>query len=70
VLLEMLFISKTRLTLSHPTEDGHPLLAVFNREGGRRALVPVSSYLLDVKETEGKTVLLIIVPEPLSTAEN
>ena len=70
MLLKMPFINKTRLTLSHPTEDGHPLLAVFSREGGRRALVLVSSYLLDVKETEGKTVLLMIVPEPLSTAEN
>ena len=70
VLLKIPFISKTRLTLSYPTEDGYPLLTVFNRERGRRALVLVSSYLLDAKETEGKTVLLIIVPEPLSTAEN
>ena len=70
VLLGMPFISKTRLTLSHPTEDGHPLLAVFNREGRRRALILVSSYLLDAKETEGKTVPLMIVPEPLSTTEN
>jgi hypothetical protein len=70
VLLRMPFISKTRLTLSYPTEDGHLLLTVFNREGGRRASIPMSSYLLDVKETEGKTVPLIIVPEPLSTTEN
>jgi hypothetical protein len=66
----MPFISKTRLTLSYPTEDGYPLLAVFNKEERRRASILVSSYLLDVKETEGKTVLLIIVPEPLSITEN
>ena len=70
VLLRMPFINKTRLTLSYPTEDGHPLLTVFNREGERRASVLVSNYLLDVKETEGKTVPLMIVPEPLSIAEN
>jgi hypothetical protein len=70
VLLGMPFISKTRLTLSYPTEDGYPLLTVFSGEGGRRALVPVSSYLLDAKETEGKTVPLVIVPEPLSITEN
>jgi hypothetical protein len=70
VLLRMSFISKTRLTLSHPTEDGHPLLTVFNKEGGRRASILMSSYLLDAKETEGKTVLLIIVLEPLSITEN
>jgi hypothetical protein len=70
VLLRMPFISKTRLTLSYPTEDGHPLLTVFNREGGRRASILVSSYLLDAKETEGKTVLPVIVLEPLSTTEN
>jgi len=66
----MPFINKTRLTLSHPTEDGYPLLAVFSKEGGRRASVLMSSYLLDAKETEGKTVPLIIVPEPLSITEN
>ena len=66
----MPFINKTRLTLSHPTEDGYPLLTVFSKEGRKRALVLMSSYLLDAKETEGKTVLLMIVPEPLSTAEN
>ena len=70
VLLKIPFISKTRLTLSYPTEDGYPLLTVFNKEGGRRASVLVSSYFLDVKETKGKTVLLIIVPEPLSITEN
>jgi len=70
VLLKMPFISKTRLTLSYPTKDGHLLLTVFNREGGRRASILVSSYLLNVKETEGKTVPLIIVPEPLFITEN
>jgi hypothetical protein len=70
VLLKMPFISKTRLTLSYSTEDGHPLLTVFSGEGRRRALILVSSYLLDVKETKGKTVLLIIVLEPLSITEN
>ena len=70
VLLKMPFINKTRLTLSHPTEDGYPLLTVFSKEGRKRALVLMSSYLLDAKETEGKTVLLIIVPEPLSITEN
>jgi hypothetical protein len=43
---------------------------VFNREGGRRALALVSSYLLDAKEIKGKTVPLIIVLEPPSTLEN
>jgi hypothetical protein len=70
VLLGIPFISKTQLTLSHSTEDGHPLLAVFSREGGRRALVLVSSYLLDAKEIEEKTVPPIIVLEPSSTSEN
>ena len=70
VLLKIPFINKTRLTLSYPTKDGHLLLVVFNREGGRRASVLVSSYLLDAKETEGKTVLPIIVPEPLFITEN
>jgi hypothetical protein len=70
VLLKMPFINKTRLTLSYPTKDGYLLLTVFNREGGRRALILVSSYFLNVKETKGKTVLLIIVPEPLSITEN
>jgi hypothetical protein len=70
VLLGMPFISKTRLTLSHLTEDGHPLLAVFSGEGGRRALAPVSSYLLDAKEIEGKTVPPVMVPEPPPTLEN
>ena len=70
MLLKMPFINKTRLILSYPTEDGHPLLTVFNREGRRRALILVSSYLLDVKEIKGKTVLLIIVLEPLFIIEN
>jgi hypothetical protein len=66
----MPFISKTQLTLSHLIEDGYPLLAVFSGEGGRRALALVSSYLLDAKEIEGKTVLPVIVLEPPSTLEN
>ena len=70
MLLRIPFISKTQLILSHLIEDGHPLLAVFSGEGGRRASAPVSSYLLDAKETEGKTVPPVIVPEPLSTTEN
>ena len=70
MLLKMPFINKTRLILSYSTEDGHLLLTVFNREGVRRASVLMSSYLLNVKETEEKTVLLIIVPEPLSITEN
>jgi hypothetical protein len=70
VLLGMPFISKTQLTLSHLIEDGYPLLAVFSGEGGRRALALVSSYLLDAKEIEGKTVLPVIVLEPPSTLEN
>jgi hypothetical protein len=70
VLLRMPFISKTRLTLSHLTEDSHPLLAVFSRERGRRALALISSYLLDTKEIEGKTIPPVIVLEPPSTSEN
>ena len=70
MLLKIPFINKTRLTLSYPTKDGYLLLIVFNKERKRRALILVSSYLLNVKETEGKTVLLIIVPEPLSITEN
>jgi hypothetical protein len=70
VLLGISFISKTQLTLSYLIEDGYPLLAVFSREGGRRASALVSSYLLDAKEIKGKTVLLIIVLEPSSTSEN
>ena len=70
VLLRMPFISKTRLTLSYPTEDGYPLLTVFNRERRRRALILMSSYLLIVKEIKGKTVLLIIVLKPLFITEN
>jgi len=70
VLLKMPFINKTRLTLNYLTKEGHPLLTVFNRKRGRRALILISSYLLNVKETEGKTVLFIIVPEPLFITEN
>jgi hypothetical protein len=70
VLLGMPFISKTQLTLSHLIEDGHPLLVVFSGEGGRRALALVSSYFLDAKEIEGKTIPLIMVLEPPLTLEN
>jgi hypothetical protein len=70
VLLGMPFISKTQLTLSHLIKDGHPLLVVFNREGGRKALALVSSYLLDTKEIEEKTIPPIIVLEPPPTSKN
>ena len=70
MLLKIPFINKTRLTLSYPTKDGYLLLIVFNKERKRRALILVSSYLLNVKETEGKTVLLIIVLKPLFITEN
>ena len=70
MLLRMPFISKTQLTLSHLIEDGHPLLVVFNREGGRRALALVSNYLLNAKEIEGKTIPPIMVLEPPPTLEN
>jgi len=70
VLLKMPFINKTRLILSYLTEDGHLLLTVFNRERRRRALILMSSYLLNVKEIKGKTVLLIIVLKPLFITEN
>ena len=66
----MSFISKTQLTLSHLIKDGHPLLVVFSREGGRRALALISSYLLDAKEIKEKTILLIIVLKPPFTLEN
>jgi hypothetical protein len=66
----MPFINKTQLTLSYLIEDGHPLLVVFSGEGGRRALALVSSYLLDTKEIEEKTILLVIVLEPPLTLEN
>jgi hypothetical protein len=66
----MPFINKTQLTLSYLIKDGYPLLAVFNREGGRRALILVSSYLLNTKEIKEKTILLIIVLEPPLTLEN
>jgi len=70
VLLKMPFINKTRLTLNYLTEDGYLLLTVFNKERRRRALILMSNYLLNVKETKRKTVLLIIVPEPLFITEN
>ena len=70
MLLGMPFISKTRLTLSHLIKDSYLLLIVFNREGERRALVLVSSYLLDAKEIKEKTILLIIVLEPPLTLKN
>ena len=70
MLLGMPFISKTQLTLSHLIEDGYPLLAVFNREGGRKALALVNSYLLNTKEIKGKTIPLVIVLEPPLTLEN
>ena len=43
---------------------------MFSREGGRRALALISSYLLDAKEIKGKTVPPIIVLEPPFTSEN
>jgi hypothetical protein len=70
VLLGISFISKTQLTLSHLIKDSHPLLVVFNKEGGRRALVLISSYLLDAKEIKGKTIPSIIVLKPPPTLEN
>jgi hypothetical protein len=66
----MPFINKTQLTLSHLIKDRYSLLAVFNKEGGRRALVLVSSYLLNTKEIKEKTILFIIVLEPPLTLKN
>jgi len=66
----MPFINKTQLTLSHLIKDSYPLLVVFNREGERRALVLVSSYLLNAKEIKGKTIPPVIVLEPPLTLEN
>ena len=66
----MPFINKTQLTLSHLIEDGYPLLAVFNREGGRRALTLISNYLLNAKEIKEKTILFIIVLKLSFTLEN
>jgi hypothetical protein len=43
---------------------------MFNKEGGRRALALISSYLLDTKEIKGKTIPPIIVLEPPLTLEN
>ena len=70
MLLRISFINKTQLTLSYLIEDDYPLLIVFNRKGGRRALALINSYLLDAKEIEEKTVLSIIVLEPPLTLEN
>jgi hypothetical protein len=70
VLLRIPFINKTQLTLSYLIKDGYPLLAIFNREEERRALALISSYLLDAKEIEEKTILLVIVLEPPFTSEN
>jgi hypothetical protein len=70
VLLGIPFINKTQLTLSHLTKNSHPLLVVFSKEGGRRALALVSSYLLDAKEIKGKTISPVMVLEPPSTLEN
>jgi hypothetical protein len=70
VLLGIPFINKTQLTLSHLIKDSHPLLVVFNREGGRRALALISSYLLNAKKIKEKTIPPIIVLEPPSTSKN
>jgi hypothetical protein len=70
VLLRIPFINKTQLTLSYLIKDGYPLLVIFNREEERRALALISSYLLDAKEIEEKTILLVIVLEPPFTSEN
>jgi hypothetical protein len=70
VLLEIPFINKTQLTLSYLIKDGYSLLVVFNREGGRRALALVSSYLLNTKEIKEKTIPLIIILEPPFTSKN
>jgi hypothetical protein len=43
---------------------------VFNKEGERKALVLVNSYLLNTKEIEEKTIPPIIVLEPPLTLEN
>jgi hypothetical protein len=66
----MPFINKTQLTLSHLIKDDYPLLIIFNRERGRRALVLISSYLLNIKEIKEKTIPLVIVLEPPFTLEN
>jgi hypothetical protein len=66
----MPFINKTQLTLSHLIKDDYPLLIIFNRERGRKALVLISSYLLNIKEIKEKTIPLIIVLEPPFTLEN
>ena len=70
MLLGMPFINKTRLILSYLIKDGHSLLIVFNREGGRRALILISNYLLNIKEIKEKTIPLIIVLKPPLTLKN
>ena len=70
MLLKMPFINKTRLTLNYLTKEGHLLLTVFNRKRGRRALILMNNYFLNVKEIKEKTILLIIVSEPLFITEN
>jgi hypothetical protein len=70
VLLGISFISKTRLTLSYLTKNNYSLLAIFNREEERRALILVNSYLLNAKEIKEKTVLFIIILEPPFTLKN
>ena len=66
----MSFINKTRLILSYLIKDGYLLLTVFNKEKGRKALILMSSYFLDVKEIKEKTISLIIVSEPFFITEN
>jgi hypothetical protein len=70
MLLKMSFINKTRLTLSYLIKDGYLLLIIFNKEERRKALILMNSYFLNVKETKEKTVLFIIVPEPLFIIKN
>jgi hypothetical protein len=43
---------------------------MFNKEGGRRALILISNYLLDAKEIKEKTIPLIIVLKPPLILEN
>jgi len=66
----MPFINKTQLTLSYLIKDNYPLLVVFNKEGGRKALALISSYLLNAKKIKGKTIPFIIVLKPPLTLKN
>jgi hypothetical protein len=66
----MPFINKTQLTLSYLIKDDYVLLIIFNKERGKRALVLISSYLLNIKEIKEKTIPLIIVLKPPFTLEN